>query len=173
MRVIVLFRFKILILLVSSTMLYSQSFGQLRRGNVIAESKALARKSEANVVLINTSTMGSIMTKCIEQGIGEVQLIFTRLKSGDVNEYVSNHPAARGYEKDLVGKMTVLLKVEGDNITDDTFTSNDSPQNNSLNELINSSGLVRLRNPYGDLPSAAKTVYLDVGQICPPPTSCN
>ena len=40
MRVIVLSRFKTLILLVSSTVLYSQSFGQLRRGNVIAESKA-------------------------------------------------------------------------------------------------------------------------------------
>ena len=173
MRVFVLTRFKILVLLASSMVLYTKSFGQLPRSRVIAESKALARKSEPNIVLINTSVMGSIMNKCIEEGIGEVQLVFTRLKTGDISEYVSNHPSARGFENDLVGKMTVLLKVTGNNITDDTFTSSDAPQNRNLNELLSSSGMVRLRNPYGDLPFAAKTVYLDVGQICPPPTSCN
>ena len=165
-------RYKILILLISGVCTYTQAFSQLQRKNVVDEAKALARKSEANVVLINTEVMGSIMSKCIEQGIGQVQLVFTRLKVGDVDEYVANHPEARGFEKDLIGKMTILLKVEGEHITDDTFTEN-SPQANSLNHLISSAGLVRLNRPYGDLPSIQRTVYLEVGSICPPPTSCN
>ena len=152
--------------------MYTNSFGQLQRKNVINQAKAQARKSEANVVLLNTQVLSDVLSKCIEQGIGQVQLIFTRLRMDDVDEYVFNHPEAHGYEKDLIGKMTVLLKVEGENITDETFTGN-SGSTNKLQQLMSSAGLVQLNKPYGDLPSAAKTVYLDVGSICPPPTSCN
>jgi hypothetical protein len=165
-------RCKIFVLSILSVVMYANSFGQLQRKNVINQAKALARKSEANVVLLNTQVMSDVLLKCIEQGIGQVQLIFTRLKMNDVDEYVFNHPEARGYEKDLVGKMTVLLKVEGENITDETFTGNNG-STNKLQQLMSSAGLVRLDKPYGDLPLAARTVYLDVGSICPPPTSCN
>jgi hypothetical protein len=171
MRSIFLNGFKVFLLSVLGVITYAPSFSQLQRRNVINEATAMARKSEANVVLLNTETMSRVFSKCIEHGIGQVQLVFTRLKMADVEEYVSNHPEARGYEKDLVGKMTVLLKVEGEDITDETFTQNSS-QTNKLSQLISSSGLVRLTTPYGDL-SAAKAVYLEVGSICPPPTSCN
>ena len=171
MKSINLFRYKMFPLLALALVFCADSFGQLRRNNIIDESRALARKSEANVVLINTDVMGNIMAKCIEHGIPEVQLVFTRLKMRDVDEYVANHPEGKGYEKELIGKMTVLIKIQGDNVTDDTFT--DAPGNNALNKLMSSTGLIRVNKPYGDLPVIRKVVYLEVGTICPPPTSCN
>ena len=171
MTPLILYRLKFPVLLALTIFMYSQSFGQLKRKNIIAEARALARKSEANVVVINTSVMGDIMAKCIQAGVGEVQLVFARLKPKDVSEYIENHPDAKGYEKELVGKMTVMIKIEG-NITEDTFADNSS-NTNALNSFITRAGLVQVNRPYGDLPILRGVVYLEVGKICPPPTSCN
>lgn len=170
MRLITSNSFKISLLLVFGMLLYTTSFGQLKRSNVVHESKAKARKSEPNVVLVNTSTVNEIMEKCIQNGIENVQFVFTRIRPGDVQEYVANHPDAKGYEKDLIGKLTVLIKVEG-NVDESSFFDADNEAN--LINSINNAGFRRVNKPYGGIAPAKGVLYLEIGSICPPPTSCN
>lgn len=174
MRTVNSSRFKILILIVLTSLVYTQSDAQLRRKQIIAENKALSRKSEKNVVLIDTRTLNNLMTKCMALGIENVQLVFTRIRPNDMDEYISNHPEASGFEKDIIGKLTVLVKVEGDNISEGDFVT-DSPNNQkiSLINTMNSVGFVKVNKPYGNIPSAMRALYFEVGSICPPPNSCN
>ncbi|MBC7886317.1 MAG: hypothetical protein H7Z13_00400 [Ferruginibacter sp.] len=171
------FLLKIVVLLVTISMVCTQSnaqLRQLRRKNIIDEKKALARRSEKNVVLVNTKVINDLMVKCIELGIENVQLVFTRIKAADVNDYTANHPEAVGQEKELIGKLTVLVKVEGNNISENNFVTDqtDDP-NKSLINTMNSAGLVKLNKPYGNVPSSMNVLYFEVGSICPPPNSCN
>ncbi len=160
-----------LLLLVLGTMAYNHSDAQMKHKQFVDEKKAASRKSEKNVVMVNTSTMNELMTKCIQLGIGNVKLVFTRIKQNDVNEYVTNHPEAAGYENDIIGKLTVLVKIEGDNISEANFVSD--PNNNSLIERMSSVGFVKVNKPYGNIPTAPRAVYFEIGSICPPPNSCD
>ena len=163
---------KFLILFVMAIMLYSQSQAQLSRRQIVDEKKALARKSEKNIVLINTAVVNSLMQKCIELGIENAQLVFTRIRSIDVDEYVTNHPEAKGYEKDMIGKLTVLIKIEGDNIDENTFISNGGADPNGVIKSMSKAGFLQVKKPYG-MPLLLKALYFEVGSICPPPSSCN
>lgn len=174
MRSGVPFTFKTVLLLMLASLAVSSADAQLKRRQIIDERKALSRRSEKNVVLVNAQTIGALMTKCMELGIQDVKLVFTRIRSVDMADYITNHPEAAGYEKELLGKMTVLIKVEGDNISETDFVNDqtDTPAN-SLIEKMNAAGLKRVMKPYGGTPYASKTLYFEVGSICPPPNSCN
>ena len=168
------FPFKMALLFLVATVAFTSANAQLKRKQIIDEKKALSRKSEKNVVVVNTRTMNELMTKCIELGIEDAKLVFTRIRAVDMADYVSNHPEAAGYEKDILGRMTVLIKVEGDNIAETDFvTDADANPTNSIIQKMNSAGLVRVKKPYGNIPYTSKVLYFEVGSICPPPNSCN
>ena len=168
------FLFKMALLFLVATVAFTSANAQLKRKQIIDEKKAVSRRSEKNVVLVNTRTMNELMTKCIQLGIEDAKLVFTRIRAVDMADYVSNHPEAAGYEKDLLGKLTVLIKVEGENIaaTDFVTDAGDNPTN-SMVQKMSSAGLVRVKKPYGDIPYTSRVLYFEVGSICPPPNSCN
>ncbi len=166
---------KMLCLILLSSFFYETTSAQrLKRKQIVDEKKANSRRSEKNVVVVNTNVINELMGKCIEMGIGEVKLVFARIRAADIPDYIENHPEAAGYEKELIGKMTVLIKVEGDNINEENFVS-DAPANRSslVTAKMSAAGFVKVNRPYGNLPVALKVLYFEVGSICPPPNSCN
>ncbi len=163
---------KIIVLISLGIFLFSQASGQMHKAIKIDTDKANERRSESNIVLINTTLLSQVMAKCIENNIQDVQVIFTRLKKKDIPDYIVNHPEAAGFDKELVGKMTILLKIEGDDIDDNMFTNMSQSRQAALTNLISSGGLVKVNRPYGGL-TMARAVYLEIGTVCPPPSSCN
>ena len=160
------------LVLFMALLVYCQSEAQLHRRQIVDEKKAIARKSEKNTVVINTAVVNGLMQKCIELGIENAQLVFTRIRSIDIDEYVINHPEAKGYEKDIVGKLTVLIKIEGDNIDENTFVSHSETDPNGIVKNMNKAGFLQIKKPYG-MPLLLTALYFEVGSICPPPNSCN
>ena len=147
---------------------------QLRQNQLVPLDIALARKTESHIVKVNVNTLNDLMVKCVTMNITNVKFVFATIRTEDLPAYVKIHPEARGYEKELVGKQTILVMVEGADISGSSFfTVNSKLQNDSVATSIRDAGLIKLDKPIGGLTAARKAVYFEIGGVCPPPGSCD
>ena len=153
-------------------LLYTCSFAQVKHGEFVSEDKMKARKAQSHVVMVNTTVLNNIMSKCVENGIENVKLVFVKIRKDDIANYLENHPDAKGFEGQLLDKLTVLIKIEGDNIDENSFAITPNGKGSTTGSLADA-GFIKVHKPYGGIPMVKGVVYLEVGSICPPPNSCN
>ena len=117
------------------------------------EGKGNKSKRATETVSFSVSRLKELLDSLHSQNVEVLEFKFATIRPEDVATYVANHPEqslSPAEQKELVGRPTLLIKVPRK-----TF-------NTSLARgVATSSGALQ-----------DESMYLDLGSICPPPSSC-
>jgi hypothetical protein len=112
-----------------------------------------------------------VLDACAAHNITEISAYFTAIRPEDISRYRRNHPESTATDQQLLKSQLIVFRIPR-SAFGGAMGAKIKLSNHPTMITLLSMGLTLLEIPYGDF-DATGDVYLDLGTICPPPTSCD
>ncbi len=133
-----------------------------------------AGKKATKVISLPVDKLKEIMDACAANGVADVKVLIVSIGADDAEHYGRRNPGLSAADKkDIIGRQTVIIRVPRAAFSEASGSGKISPVNNKLMLSLLTAGLVMLDKPFAELPQRGDDIYFSIGNICPPPTSCD
>ena len=110
-----------------------------------------------------------LIDACAASGITSVGFLMVKISGSDLAHFKKHNPNAS--EAELVGSQMLVIKIPRRAFTGAAAAGVIYPSRLMLS--MAAAGIYRLGLPLSDLPFGTGDYYFTVGNICPPPASCD
>jgi hypothetical protein len=125
------------------------------------------------VVKFNITQLQALMERCRNAGYGEIQFVIATLRVQDIAHYLGHHPGLDdGSQKELIGRQILLVRVPRAAFGLAQQRKPAKLNDNRLMISLSAIGLTWLDKPY-NLSVETDYLYFEIGNICPPPGTCD
>lgn len=122
-------------------------------------------------VNLPVSKLKFILDACAANNITEISAYFTAIRQDDIARYRRNHPETNATDQQLLKSQLIIFRIPRSAFKG-AMGAKVNLSNHPTMLMLLGMGLTLLDMPYGDFDMSGD-VYLDLGTICPPPTSCD
>ncbi len=133
-----------------------------------------AGKKATKIISLPVDKLKEIMDACAANGVADVKVLIVSIGAEDAEHYGKRNPEfSAADKKDIIGRQTVIIRVPRAAFAEASGSGKITPLNNKLMVSLLTAGLVMLDKPFAELPQRGDDIYFSIGNICPPPTSCD
>jgi hypothetical protein len=124
-------------------------------------------------VKLPVDKMKEIMDACYAKGITDVTVLLVAIRQADIARFRRNNPEVTSTNSQLKGRQMLVFKIPRRAFHNPSSAKVDlSPNNPTLLSLM-AAGLFLLDESNLELPAEGDDIYFSIGEICPPPGSCD
>lgn len=142
------------------------------RNTYINMIKGSGQPNATQNITLPVGKLKTIIDACSSFNIPEISVMIISLRQSDIAHYRRMNPGTTATDNEIKGSQILVFRVPRSVFPNAASSKSGSLKTSPLMLSLASVGLFLMDASYSEMPPASDDIFLTLGAICPPPTSC-